>query len=449
MNKDAVKYLASNISNQPLKVDRLIVTTFLRANDITVKNNKFLQTFLISETDKGEYKKSVEFLSLVKDNGGKFELENVIELFEFVLSPSDRIISGAVYTPKNIREYILDEVFDVYKNNHNSIRIADISSGCGGFLLTAVEKFRTLGRRSFAEIFRTNIFGLDIQDYSVTRTEILLTLLAVSNGEDIDEFEFNLFTGDALEFKWEGHVPKFLGFSAVIGNPPYVCSRNIAPRTKKLLVNWSVSKSGHPDLYIPFFQIGIENLAKGGVLGFITMNSFFKSLNGRAVREYFQSKTLRFKILDFGTEQVFESRNTYTCICIIKNEIGNGIQYRQIGKSQLQRRNIFNIVDYNSLNFTSGWNLQNNDIISKIESTGTPFGSLYKTRNGIATLKNNVYIFTPIKEDKLYYHLSDEYKIEKELCMDIVNPNKLVSISDLRSLKEKIIFPYEYVGGGQ
>ena len=47
---------------------------------------------------------------------------------------------------------------------------------------------------------------LDIQEYSITRSKLLLSLYAVSEGEDIERFDFNLHTGDALIFNWEEKI---------------------------------------------------------------------------------------------------------------------------------------------------------------------------------------------------------------------------------------------------
>ena len=156
----------------------------------------------------------------------------------------------------------------------------DPSVGCAGFLVSAAKKIKKVYGTSFKSIFEKQIFGLDIQDYAVARSEILLALLAISEGEDERTFKFNIFVGNALEFKWSEVQKCANGFEIILGNPPYVCSRNIGPETKKLLANWEVCSTGHPDLYIPFFQLGLEALAPGGILGFITMSTFFKSFNG-------------------------------------------------------------------------------------------------------------------------------------------------------------------------
>ena len=104
-------------------------------------------------------------------------------------------------------------------------------------------------------------------------------------------------------------------------------------------------------------------------------------------------------------------------------------------------------IEYSKFNSLKGWNLKEKDLIDKIEETGISFGELYKTRNGIATLKNNIYIFNPIGENEDYYYLQNGkiYEIEKHICKDIINPNKFTQAKSVDSIKKKAIFPYEYV----
>jgi type I restriction-modification system DNA methylase subunit len=447
MIKKIFNFLSESGLTQPKDVDRLIVSAFVVVNRLSVIKNEFLKDFLIDEEKHTEYLKLSEFVDIVNKEWNEFKIEDLIELFEFVVSPEDRIINGAIYTPLNIRDYIVRQSFSERKHLIQNSRVADISCGCGGFLYNAAKEFKRYTKKTYSEIFKKHIFGLDIQSYSITRAKILLIILAVTEGEDRKEFQFNLFVGDALDFKWGNVVHKFSGFDFVFGNPPYVCSRHLTAETKDKLNNWKVCKSGHPDLYIPFFQIGVECLSTQGVLGFITMNSFFKSLNGRGLREYFQSNSLAFRIIDFGTKQIFKSRYTYTCICFIENKKDDSIKYykpneiKKLPKSKKQ----FCDISYKKLDSKKGWNLQNHEIVSKIEATGTPLGELFKTRSGIATLRNDIYIFNPIQEDNDFYYLQNGsvYQIEKGICRDILNSNKLNESSLFSTVKEKVIFPYE------
>lgn len=442
--RNAFKYL-SQYSTTPIAVDRLIISAFLEINKLKPKKNKLLNSYSISSKNKEEYSSLLDFISAIYLDTKVFGFEDLIELFEFIISPADRIINGAIYTPQNIRSFIVSEAFEKINSIDESVKISDIAMGCGGFLFNASIEIKKRTSKTYSEIFKNHIFGVDIQEYSVNRTKLLLSLLALQSGEDTEEFQFNLFQGDSLEFDWTTALADFNGFSIILGNPPYVCARNLDKETKEKLKNWEVCQSGNSDLYIPFFQIAIENLAVNGTLGFITMNSFFKSLNGRALRDYFQRKELGISIIDFGSEQVFKSKNTYTCICFIENKEQHFISYTQSETKKLVGKLSFKKIKYNILDSKKGWNLKDNKTISKIESTGIPFGELYQTRHGIATLKNDIYIFRPVNEDENYFYLQNGslYKVEKGICKDIVNSNKLSREVSLNNLKEKVIFPYD------
>lgn len=442
--KNAFKYL-SQYSAIPKDVDRLIISAFLEINKLKPQNNQLLKSYSIDKKEREEYISLIEFVAVIEGETAKFRFEELIELFEFVISPADRIVNGAIYTPEKIRTYIVSEAFGKILDHNTLLKISDIACGCGGFLFNACIELKNRTGKSYSEIYENNIFGLDIQEYSVNRTKLLLSLLALQSGEDIEEYEFNLFQGDSLDFDWTTKITDFKGFDIILGNPPYVCARNLDTESKEKLKNWEVCKSGNSDLYIPFFQIAIENLAVNGILGFITMNSFFKSLNGRALRGYFQRKELAVSIIDFGSEQVFKSKNTYTCICFIENKNQNFILYSNSESNNLKGRQSFKRVNYKTLDSKKGWNLKDHKTISKIEAIGIPFGELFQTRHGIATLKNDIYIFRPVDEDDNYFYLKNGslYKIEKGICNDIVNSNKLSREISLSNLKEKVIFPYD------
>ncbi len=104
-----------------------------------------------------------------------------------------------------------------------------------------------------------------------------------------------------------------------------------------------------------------------------------------------------------------------------------------------------NIISYDHLDSKNGWNLQDNDEITRLESIGTPLSERFQSRNGIATLKNSIYAFDPYSEDSNYYYikkLGKEYKIEKKICRDLINPNLIIGNTNLDEITRKIIFPY-------
>ncbi|ENC6659896.1 N-6 DNA methylase, partial [Aeromonas hydrophila] len=386
MKPEKLKLLCDSTTSV-YEINRLIVTIFLNCNGIESVNNKYISSFIISESDS-----SFETFSELLDKLKIVTFDDLIKAFEFIISPVDKVVTGAIYTPKIIRQNIIDSILTHHSYNKD-FTICDPACGCGGFLLSATKKIKELNPQiSYYEIYKDSIFGLDLKEYSVERTKILLHLLAIKNGEDRDSFLLNIFVGNALDFDWvRMFTHDFNGFDVVIGNPPYVTSRNIDEVSLGLLENWSVCTTGHPDLYIPFFEIGISILKKGGVLGYITMNTFFKSLNGRALREFFNNRRLKLSITDFGSEQVFSSKNTYTCICIIEIIHSSEINYRKLSHLSELTSIEYSTVKYDVLDHLRGWNLSHSNVITKIENIGKPLKSLYKINTGIATLKNSVY----------------------------------------------------------
>jgi adenine-specific DNA-methyltransferase len=448
MNQSILKYL-KNYSYDTKDVNRLLVSSFLIVNNIQNVENIFIDKFIIS--DEKELNQVTEFIQLFDKHS--FDIEELIELFEFVISPQDKEVNGAVFTPEYIRKYIVESVIKKQDNDlFPNLKFGDIACGCGGFFKTITEVYRKETNKSYSEIYRDNIYGLDIQEYSILRTKILLSLLAIVNNEDPTEFHFNLYTGNALSFDWNtvDKIKENDGFDIIVGNPPYVGSSKMDEETKDLLINWSVSKIGKPDLYIPFFEIGMENLNKNGILGYITVNTFYKSLNGRSVRNYFSTNKFDISIIDFGGEQLFKKRSTYTCICFIGKTESTSVKYVKSLSSKIQKIKPSNYVSipYSILDDLNGWYLINKKIqkvISKIENCGTPLGKKFEIRNGFATLKNNIYVFKPTKEDSKYYYLLKEgveYKIEKKICRNAIKPNTLKSESEIERRTEKIIFPY-------
>ena len=367
-------------------------------------------------------------------------------LFEFVISPSDKIVNGAIYTPKDIRYTIIYHCLGHLNNEQlRHVRICDIACGCGGFLMDAAEYIHIQTQKPFKEIFQENIYGIDIQNYSVERTKILLSLLALNYGED-EEFCFNLIQADTLDFCSDNWNKEFSSFDVIVGNPPYVCSRNVSKETKQKMLRYEVSLSGHPDLYIPFFQIAYDMLADGGKLGNITMNSFIRSVNGRSLRQYFSSNRINISIVDFRGHQMFKKKSTYTCLFFLdKGNHAEGIQYVPNESGSLEQPFVFSFIPYASLDDCKGWSLNDNSEAKRIEIVGTPIGKYCSYRHGIATLSNKTYIFRPVLEDFDYYSIvaeGIEYPIEKQICRDVVNSNKLNSKVDFDSIVEKVIYPY-------
>lgn len=435
-------FLKRNLPQDPFLINRIFVSLYIIYNKVG-QYNQFMKEYVISETDT-DYEELEKVLVFLREQDVKrVELEDMIRLFEFVISPSDRIVTGAIYTPKKIRKFILDACFSKI-TDISQIRIADIACGCGGFLMDVAQRVHLETKMSYQSIFKQCIYGIDIQDYSIERCKILLNLLALTEDE-IADFEFNLLCADTLDFKSASWNSSFKHFDVIVGNPPYVCGRNIEDGIKLKTKWYEVCDSGSTDLYIPFFQIAVEMLKDGGKLGYITMNSFLKSLNARRLRAYFEENHFDIRIIDFRGHQIFKGKSTYTCLVFLEKKRSDTLHYFCDEKVKLNKRIRYEEIPWNLLDADKGWNLNQNKAANKIESVGIPLFEFCQTRHGIATLSNKTYIFLPLREDEKFYYLESggiSYPIEKMICRNIVNSNKLNSEKMLGDLVQKVIFPY-------
>ena len=426
----------------------MLVSLYAKYNEINVVNNTRIRDLIIESQEELNLSLS-ELQGIIKKHDvAPIALETLVNCFEFVISPSDRVVNGSVYTPKDIRQRIIHECMDdVPTERLQTIRIADIACGCGGFLLDVAEYLHERTGNSYAHIFQKNIFGIDIQGYSIERTKILLSLLALSQGED-EEFEFNLEPHDTLLFDFGRIEP----FDVVLGNPPYVCWRNLPEETRKRMRQFDVCRCGNSDLYIPFFQIAIESLRDRGRLGYIVMNTFLTSLNGTALREYLHARQYEIQVVDFRDQQIFKGKNTYTCLFFLKKQHAEQVAYCTIGQTEFERPFAYSYVDYAALVDKGGWRLNDMHHVADYERSGIAIGDYCDSRHGIATLSNKTYIFTPIGGDDTCYLLRKngrEYRVEKGICRDIVNSNKFNSDVTLEEIKEKVIFPYRLGAEGR
>ena len=439
-------------SKDVTSINRLLVTSYIYINEIKVTNNLFIKKYIIEESEGREYQSLMSFVKLLSKLSLEYNIEKLIELFEFVISPAEKEVNGAVYTPKYVREFIVQGCFNAFPLDHwRNLRIADISCGCGGFFISIAEYLKNKIDTTYYDIYN-HLYGVDIEKYSIERTKILLILNAIQNGEDIEEFTFNLYCANSLSFDWNS-IPEYQsneGFDIIIGNPPYVGASKITDENRQYLSKWSVTKTGKTDLYIPFFQIAIECLRKGGILGYITVNNFYRSVNGRAFRSYISANEYSFKIIDFGSEQVFKGRSTYTCICFINKQKG-AVSYCKAPSRSLDgiTNDSYCCHDYKKLDNEKGWLLQDDSIalnIRKIESTGKPLGKTFDIKNGFATLKNDVFILNVINEDAEFYYSQNKkgeiFKIEKDICRDAIKPNTLKSENEILNKIERLLFPY-------
>lgn len=452
--KSVAKRFLSSCDSSVWCINRLIVSAYLEQKCLEVDEGSILMPYIIDRKDE-EWTNVVRLCHIFDKHYPDLNLETLIDFFEFVVSPSDKVVTGAIYTPLYIRRAIVDHIFSLFGNRDiTTLTIADIACGCGGFFLSVCEKILSISDLDCHYIYGNILYGCDIEEYCIERSKILLAIKALERGERTDDLVFNFYQGNSLSFDWNLEVPGFMGFDAIVGNPPYVTSAKMSEETKSLLENWEVCSTGKADLYIPFFQIATELLNERGVLGYITVSNFYRSLNGKALRNYFANHKLNLTIVDFGGEQVFKGCSTYTCLCFIDKQQEGMVRYIRTLSTNIDNVGALHFVeaDYDGLDSAKGWVIKDrriNGLLHQIENTGCPLGKKAAISNGIATLRNGLYVLNVLEETEnafIHEYEGVRYPIERGICRQVVKPSAMDISITVEEQIGWILFPYEVLG---
>ena len=202
------------------------------------------------------------------------------------------------------------------------------------------------------------------------------------------------------------------GFDVVLGNPPYVrqeAIKGLKPSLKKIYQCYS----GVADLFVYFYERGIQLLKPGGQFAFITSNKWYRTGYGEKLRAWLAARTRLHCLIDFGDAPVFEAIAYPTIVVLERRPPGEGASFRaltwQPGPSvenfaAIVRARSFDIPQ-KSLD-KSGWRLEGSakrNLLDKLRAAGTPLGEYCKGRfyYGIKTGLNDAFVVDRATRDGL------------------------------------------------
>ncbi|MCX6785778.1 MAG: Eco57I restriction-modification methylase domain-containing protein [Candidatus Komeilibacteria bacterium] len=334
--------------------------------------------------------------------------------------------NGIVFTPEWVVNFMVDELL-----NNQEIKgdetILDAGCGEGVFATIAAQKFSKLTGKKIKNVIEENIYFTDISEEYVEKTK--QNLQKLSNSKIT---KFNAITDD---FCFHDFNKKF---SFIIGNPPYVRIQNLNGRKEKLQKSYISASSGSVDLYFCFFEQALKLLNNNGKIAFITPNSHFYSAAGKNLRDLLLPHLI--KIINFDHFQVFKDVTAYTAISFLQKEETDNFLYAGNFK------NDFNNIKYKKISALNmrphRWEFFDEKYLDNIVALNKKYSTLNEIAEihyGIATLKDNIYIFSPKKKDKEFYYFNN-FKIEKDLCVPIIKASTYKGEAQNLFL----IFPYKY-----
>ena len=134
------------------------------------------------------------------------------------------------------------------------------------------------------------------------------------------KFDLQIYFPEILQ-KQKGD--KQSGFDVVIANPPYIPLQRDNGKLTKLYRPFKYETfQGRGDIYMLFYERGLQILKQKGTLCFITSNKWIQAKSGEKLRDYFSKNTHILTLLDMGAD-VFENATVGTNIILLKKDKEN------------------------------------------------------------------------------------------------------------------------------
>lgn len=177
----------------------------------------------------------------------------------------------------------------------------------------------------------------------------------------------NKYNEDFLKAK---HKQKY---DNIIMNPPYIKVQDLTIDYRKFLKTTFTQLVGIIDIYYAFIIKCIQLLKDDGIMVAITPNTYLYNKSALCLRKYLIDNQYIKEIIDFKEKKVFKGISVYCCITVFTKSKKEYITYnsKKITYKQLK-------VNYSLFNF------------NKQETNNLK--SICKITNGIATLRDKIYI---------------------------------------------------------
>lgn len=330
---------------------------------------------------------------------------------------------GVVYTPDYIVKMVLDEA-GYTSGNLLQKHVIDNSCGDGAFLKEIVRRYieefykkenNLFSKDELKNQLQTYIHGLEIDFNETQKAKSNLNKILFENG--IEDVEWDIKSDDTLK-----NEDYFSMMDFVVGNPPYVRIHNFK-ENYEVIKKSKFNQNGMTDLFILFYDIGIQMLNDNGKLTYITPSSIFNSLAGEEFRRYCIKNNILSKIIDLKHHQPFKNITTYTAI-ISLNKV----------KSD-------NLTDYKVLD-----NNLNPRLISKLRSKDFFIDKKYYFAEKDKLTEFKKIIDTDIKNKDIqvkngFATLADSVFLQKKFEFDSRYKKKCLKVSTMTWYE--MLFPYE------
>ena len=350
--------------------------------------------------------------------------------------------------------------WQAYQEELRNLRVLDPACGSGAFLVAAFDLLNQEFVRcneALAELhgddggvlnltktmLNENLFGIDKSSEAVEIARLSLWLKTAERGKKLTFIDRNVRQGnsvvsdpsvDPYAFDWHaGRVAQpFLeytpadedveqidarwreGFDVVIGNPPYVRQELLAPYKGHWRETFRVY-DGTADLFVYFFERGLEQLKPGGRLGFIVSNKWMRGGYAERLRELLAGSFTIEQMVDFGDAPIFPDAVAFPCIIVVRKvmpEKDHLLRVTLYPRAELWKEQMASYVESHQFELPqgrldkAGWTLEHPRVLAlmdKLRERGVPLSEYAggKPYFGIKTGFNAAFLVDQTTKERL------------------------------------------------
>lgn len=250
-------------------------------------------------------------------------------LFAATLEEEEKRIGGIVYTSRATAEAVIDAAVPLLTSPHGARDIADPAAGSGAFLVALSPRFP--GAR---------LLGIDPSVSALKVAQQRVSLCRAALGGPPQPLE--LVPGAAQE-RLLANGP----YDLVIGNPPYV--RHEARTAPKESVVESLAQAlkcskkdvrlrrlltGRADLYATFFLLGLSAVRPGGVVAFVTADTWLDADFGMPLQSLLLEQCDHLEVLP-ESGRSFGATGVNTVITVARRRRGQNPTRVTLGRETL------------------------------------------------------------------------------------------------------------------
>ncbi|MEQ8675357.1 MAG: Eco57I restriction-modification methylase domain-containing protein [Aggregatilineales bacterium] len=289
-----------------------------------------------------------------------------------------------------------------------------------------------------ADVWTARNFGLEItaDQWKAVRNFTASSRIPANVQKLVDEAQ--RIAREQRFFHWELAFPEIFfdvdgkpkanpGFDAVVGNPPYVRQERIQPIKPFLQEHYDVY-SGTADLFLYFYERGLNFLKREHRLGYITSGTYMNSNSAKPFRQYIHDKAGMEWVANFGENQPFRGAEmVYPTIAVVRHDkksdtfrnlfMEGNIPFSQLEESLEAGEWVDSLSDATGM---EEWRFQPADLTRLYKKVISDYQTLEKAINGavyygIKTGLNEVFIIDDEKRKELIAAHSSSEKLIKPL----------------------------------